>query len=91
MQEITRLTDLHIKLDDMLTNYNEQADLLADTKELLVKHLDSMDDMSKVDRTLEQIDGINKEINHVNNQITVTREQLNVVANEIDDAENRPE
>jgi predicted nucleic acid-binding Zn-ribbon protein len=90
MQEITRLSDLYIKLDDYLTNYREQADLL-DTKIILLDHIDNIDDMSKLDKTLERVENINKEIEHVNDQITATREHLREVTREIEDAETRPE
>lgn len=91
MQEITRLSDLYIKLDNSLTNYHEQADLLVDTKNILLEHIDNMDDLSKVDKTLERVENINKEIEHVNDQITSTREHLREVTREIEDAETRPE
>ena len=91
MQEITRLTDISIKLQDLEASYNNQVNVLTETKELLQTHLDNTDDLSRVDTTLEQIDNITKEIDHVSDQLTRTQQHLADVERELDEIETRPE
>lgn len=91
MQEITRLTDIHVKLQDLETSYTEQVEVLSDAKQLLQGHLDNTDDLSRADKTIEQIDNINKEISHASDQLTRTQQHITEVERELDEIEARPE